>query len=100
MNLEIERPAQWADMTRNYEILIDGKKVAEIGRGEKIQLEVPDTTYSVQARIDWCTSNCMTLRANSNKLIVRNSFSGNPLKWLFVIYYISFGRNKYLELVS
>lgn len=98
MEIEVKRPAQWADMIRTYEILIDGVKVSEISRGETIKLAVPDEQFTIQARIDWCTSNVISSNNISRKLIVKNSFSGNPLKWLFILYYVSFGKNGYLTL--
>lgn len=100
MNIVISRPKQFADLIRDYKILVDGQEVAVIGAGKKIQLQLPENASTLVAKIDWCGSNEISVSelVHDVELEVKNSFA--HLIWFpFVpMYYIVFARHKYLQL--
>ena len=97
MEIQVFRPAQFSDMARDYKLFADGKEVAIIKRGEKTVVFLPEKTKMLQAKIDWCSSPMFPVSAiKSGSITVKNS-SDTAFKRLFLpLYYISFGREKYL----
>lgn len=102
MELEVTRPKQYSDMARDYHLLVDGKEIAVIKRGVTQTITLPEGSKTLKAVIDWCSSpdfNVSDIR--SGRIVVKNSFSSNFLKFIFLpLYYISFGKEKYLKIES
>jgi hypothetical protein len=46
----------WRDRARSYDIVIDGQQVANIKRGQRMELPVLSGRYQVFMRINWGTS--------------------------------------------
>ena len=102
MDIEVFRPKQFHDMARDYKLFADGEEVAVIKRGISQIVSLPNETKVIQAKIDWCSSAEVKLSdLNSNQITVKNSFASNIFKALLLpLYYISFGKNKYLTIES
>lgn len=102
MDIEIIRPKQYQDKIRNYHLIIDGKPLSKLKPNSTLKISIPDDAEYIQAKIDWCTSPRFYIKdIKSNKLIVKNRLGGNFIKALFMpIYYITFGKNKYLAIES
>ncbi len=100
MKIYVSRPKQWADMFCAYMLHIDGKKVAKIRRGQTIGLNIPDGASILSGKINWCSSNEIDIAELSpdDKLEIKNSFSPEGLSPYVPIYYVTFGRKKYLKL--
>ena len=100
MEIQVYRPKQYADMTREYKLLADNVEITTLKRGETIGVSIPENTNVLQARIDWCYSQEVKIsELNGIQLTVKNNFSGNILKVLLLtLYYVSFGKNKYLKI--
>ncbi|WP_233009606.1 hypothetical protein [Rheinheimera faecalis] len=102
MEIEVTRPKQFADMARDYHLLVDGKEVAIIKRGTTQTITLPVGSKTLKAVIDWCSSpefNVSDIR--SGKVVVRNAFSSNFFKSIFLpLYYISVGKDRYLKIES
>ncbi|MGB1261367.1 MAG: hypothetical protein ACPG52_00535 [Cognaticolwellia sp.] len=100
MDIEVFRPKQFNDMARDYKLFADGEEVAVIKRGVSQVISLPNDTNVLQAKIDWCSSAEFNVsELSSNQITVKNSFAGNLFKALFLpLYYISFGKNKYLTI--
>jgi len=99
MEIQITRPNQFQDKIRNYNLIIDGEKVTEIKPNSTQKISIPDNAEYIQAKIDWCSSPIFYINSlTSDKLIVKNSFGDSLIKILlfFGLYYITFGKEKYL----
>lgn len=60
-HLHIHRPKQYADGLRRYKILVDGVIEEEISAGSSVWLEVSPGRHELMARIDWASSNTLTV---------------------------------------
>lgn len=102
MDIQVYRPKQFGDMTRDYKLLADGLEIGLLKRGETQTIKIPDNTRSLQATIDWCSSQEFLIsELREKKLTVKNSFSDNLFELLlFALYYITIGKSKYLKIES
>ncbi len=102
MEIEVTRPKQFIDMARDYHLLVNGKEVAIIKRGTTQTITLPEGSKTLKAVIDWCSSpefNVSDIR--SGKVVVRNAFSSNFFKSMFLpLYYISVEKDRYLKIES
>lgn len=102
MNIQVFRPKQFVDMARDYKLFADDVEVATIKRGVTQTVNIPDSTKNIQAKIDWCSSQAFPVASITDKgIIIKNSFGSNIFKLLFLtIYYVSFGKSKYLSVTN
>ena len=102
MEIQVFRPNQFVDMARPYKLYADGKEVASMNRGETTVIFLPNKTKMLQAKIDWCSSPMLPVIAiTAGSITIKNSFSGNFFKRLFLpLYYISFARKRYLVMLD
>ena len=100
MEIEVIRPKQYADMARDYYLLVDGKEVAVIKRGATQKITVPESSKTLKAVVDWCSSPEFDVSdIRSGKIVVKNSFGSNFFKSLFLpLYFISLGKERYLKI--
>ncbi|MCT6699973.1 hypothetical protein [Rheinheimera sp. 4Y26] len=100
MEIEVTRPKQFADMARDYHLLVDGKEIAVIKRGTTQTITLPEGSKTLKGVIDWCSSpefNVCDIR--SGRIVLKNSFGSNFFKFIFLpLYYISLGKNRYLKI--
>ncbi|QGX38421.1 hypothetical protein [Permianibacter aggregans] len=102
MEIKVTRPKQFADMVRDYRLLADSKEIAVIKRGTTQSVTLPEGCKMLKAEIDWCSSPEFPVsEIRAGKIVVKNSFSSNFLKAMFLpLYYISFGKEMYLAIES
>jgi len=102
MNIQIFRPKQLADMARDYKLFADDVEVATIKRGVTQIFEIPDSTKNIQAKVDWCSSQTFPVASITEKgITIKNSFSSNIFTFILLpLYYITFGKNKYLSVTN
>lgn len=102
MNIEVFRPKQFVDIGRDYKLFADDKEVAIIKRGITQTVEIPDSTINIQAKIDWCSSQTFPVTSITEKgIIIKNSFGSNIITLVLLpLYYITFGKNKYLTVTN
>jgi len=102
MNIQVFRPKQFVDMARDYKLFADDVEVAIIQRGVSQTVEIPDSTENLQAKIDWCSSQSFPVSSiNEKGIIIKNSFGSNIFTlFLLPLYYITFGKNKYLTVTN
>lgn len=100
MKIEVTRPKQFADMARDYHLLVDGEEIAVIKRGVTQTVTLPEGSKTLKAVIDWCSSpDFQVSDIRSGQIVVKNSFASNFFKALFLpLYYISLGKNRYLRI--
>jgi hypothetical protein len=102
MNIHVFRPKQFVDIARDYKLFADDVEVAIIKRGGTQTIEIPDSTKNIQAKIDWCSSPVFPLASINDKgIIIKNSFGSNIFTLVLLpLYYITFGKNKYLSVTN
>lgn len=44
---------RWQDRTRDYKIIVDGRKVARVGNGGKATISIEPGKHNVRMAIDW-----------------------------------------------
>jgi hypothetical protein len=101
--LKIARLNEKTNRLRAIKLFVDGVNVGTIANGETKDFEVTASAHEVIAKIDWCTSNQIScvISDKETKLFALNSFAQtNPLGIFAAIYYTSFGRKKYLNLIE
>lgn len=93
--LSIQRTSEFENRARKINIEINGELVCKIKNGEHISLDIPSGKHSIQAKIDWCTSNRLELDVEdtSHLKIVLSSGDGPGL------FRFLFKTNEYLKLV-
>ncbi len=105
MKIIIKRPGSLFDRIRDYTVILDGVKVGHIKSGKTITLDASQDEHELHLKIDWCTSNSITIQGDVAELHLHcyNTFAGwKALIPLYIPlapwYYISFGRRNYLTL--
>ena len=100
MDIEFIRPKQFQDKIRNYHIYVNGNKFIKLRPNSSQVISIPSHTKFIQAKVLWCSSPKFYLdNSASKKLIVKNRISGGFFKVLISpLYYLSFGKNKYLKI--
>lgn len=99
--IRITRHNEYANKIRKIKILIDGNEYDSIANGESKEIHVIEGRHTLQAKIDWCSSNILTFDISDNdfKNFDLTSFAKhNSLGSFAAIYYITFGASKYLNL--
>lgn len=96
VKLIINRSSEYSNKLRSIGIYLDDKKIGDIADGESKEFEVEEGTHTLRAKIDWCRSNPINLKMNSEEIIRFNLSGRNPFLSLF---YITFGKDQYLELL-
>lgn len=61
--LIVERRSTYNAALRKIAILVDGKKVGEVGNGQALEVDIASGAHEVRARIDWIESKPLTLEA-------------------------------------
>lgn len=54
--LLIKRNSEWANKMRNFQLYLNGRKFTQIKDRQLLSFEIPEGTYRLEARIDWCGS--------------------------------------------
>ena len=128
MKIRIYRNKELVNFAGVYNIFVNGINVEKIKFGENYKdIEVDQETAKIQIKIQWCGSNVIETQSNknSNELVVSSKinffkttlivffmvlfgFLGYTIDFKFMylmflvyaypFYYITFGKNKYLNL--
>lgn len=99
----ITRSGEYANRLRAIKIFADGTLLGTIGNGETKTFDIAPGTYSLQAKIDWCRSNALTvdIGENASRQFYLDSFARHSKLGAFAaIYYITFGASRYLHLAE
>ncbi len=94
--LRFVRGSGYADRLRRYNIFVNGAQVGTIARDAVLDLEVPRGPLTIEARIDWCRSQPLTIEATPDQRIeieVLNNWGA-----LLALWGITFGFRTYLIL--
>jgi hypothetical protein len=63
-SITIAREKRYNAVYRNFQIIIDGVKVGEIGPGETRHFRVAPGSHTVEVKIDWCRSPPLSVAKN------------------------------------
>lgn len=99
MKLIVSRDSGYADVLRQYAIILDGKIAGEIGNGETMEFPIGPGKHRIAAKIDWCTTPALEFTASadeSSSLQVRSNLRGPQL--LLTLWYVLVERSKYLHI--
>ncbi|MEP3210827.1 MAG: hypothetical protein ABJN95_16615 [Maribacter sp.] len=94
--LSIKRISEFENRARKIQINLDGKIVATIKNGEQLELDVPTGKHTVQAKIDWCSSNLIEFEADTLSHIALELKSGDGPS----LFRIIFRAKEYLKLTK
>lgn len=87
------------DRLRAYRLMVDGVAVAKVKRGETATVTLSPGRHRIRMKIDWCGSRTLELDvSDSDRLAVRCRPGLTGLKALAVPLYLTFLRNRYIEL--
>jgi hypothetical protein len=94
--IEIRRRHRaWADRLREYHVLIDNERVGTLRDGQSSTYSVDAGSHRVQLQIDWARSEPRTVDVAAGDIVALECRGRNPLA---ALYWITFGRNRYVEL--
>jgi hypothetical protein len=93
----INRASEYSNKLRDIKILLNDKEIGKIKDGESKTFPIQPGKYQLIAKVDWCSSNEITLNINEGEV---KRFSLNGTSSFLALYYITFGRNKYLNLLE
>ncbi|MEA2448330.1 MAG: hypothetical protein QOG63_262 [Thermoleophilaceae bacterium] len=90
------RPGGWVDRARAYKILIDGSEVGRIKAGEAHAFELAPGAHELHLAIDWTRSPSVEMQlAEGERAQLFCRPNANPLT---VLWFITFGRGRYIRL--
>lgn len=72
------RRGGYRDIARSYLVIIDGKELAKIKRGQTIELPVAAGLHEVFLKIDWCRSPTVHIDAAAGEVIKLFCEPGGP----------------------
>jgi len=101
--VKITRSNEYINRIRNIKLLLDGKKIDTIANSETKEFEIAEGIHTLQAKIDWCSSNKITFTVSEkqSKAFELTSFAKNKsFGGLALIYHTTFGASKYLNLIE
>lgn len=99
--LRITRTSEYANRLRKIRLVLDNKELSLIANGETKDFEITAGVHTLQAKIDWCSSNRLTFTVAESgiKSFDLSSFAKKSTLGIFsAIYYITFGAGKYLNI--
>ncbi|MTI96927.1 MAG: hypothetical protein FH749_15905 [Firmicutes bacterium] len=99
--IRIKRDSGFVDRVRAYKVVLNDEVVGTISNGQQIELNVPPGRHRLNLKIDWCRSNIVEFEMSEHPINFECGSNLRGAKFLlpFIeIYYITFGRNKYLWL--
>lgn len=97
--LTISRESAFADRLRAYAVMLDGKKIGDLGNGETKSFVIEPGQHTLALKIDWCGSPVLAFTASDNTVaFFRASTNLKGIKIFFAIWYVLFERNAYLQL--
>lgn len=67
--INLTRKSEFKNALRKYTILVDGNDVGSIGNGKSLQIDIEPGMHTIQAKIDWCTSNTIEFDTENDELI-------------------------------
>jgi hypothetical protein len=67
--IALNRARDYFGVARHLRILIDGRDVADVGYGGRVEVGLEPGTYSVQVAMDWCRSPPCEVQVHQDELV-------------------------------
>lgn len=85
--LTLQRPKEKFNKNCSYEILVDGNFVTCLNNGETKTVAIPNDAENLQARLQWCGSQNLSLGKleNQNNIIVAGDSFLNQKMYLIIV---------------
>lgn len=99
--LTINRSSEYANRLRDIALWLNNEKIGTVGNGKSVDFEIPAGSHTLQAKIDWCTSNEVSFQVpdKGSRQFQLTSFAKHSRFGIWAtIYYITLGAKKYLRL--
>ena|ERR1044072_4044260 len=64
----ITRSSEWLNKLRDANLLLDNKKIGTIADGDTVEFEVCEGTHTIEASLDWCSSNIFDFSVSSGEV--------------------------------
>ena len=92
----MQRDKGWADKLRNYQILLDGVKIEELGEGARVLHQIDVGRHVIEATVDQCGSQPLSFEANAEDVVVTVKSALRGWRVFLSLFYIIFNRRGYL----
>ena len=93
--ITVKRSSEYANKLRKIQLVLDDQVIDEIEDGEIKTIKVKPGKHILKAKIDWCQSNEIVFNINEGE---DKEFFLKGTSPLLALYYITFGKDKYLQL--
>lgn len=97
-HLQIRSTSPWLNRARKIHMTGDGQDLGTVRYGQILLVTLPEGDHQLQARIDWCGSEALTVRCSGNEVLdveikgFRHSDWILPLTGLLGIAFFVFGQ--------
>lgn len=93
--ITVKRSSEYANKLRKIKLVLDDQVIEAIDDGETKTIQVKPGSHKLKATIDWCQSNEIVFNINEGE---DKEFSLKGRSPMLALYYITFGKDKYLQL--
>lgn len=95
--LVITRESSYPDRFRSYGVMLDGKKIGELGNAESKQFTIAPGTHAISLKIDWCGSRTLDFSIAEGETLAFSARSNlQGAKIFLALWYTLFDQNGYL----
>ena len=93
-SLTIVRDSGFTDRRRNYQVLLDGNKIGQIGHAETKKFPVSPGRHRLRLKIDWCGSRDVEFDAKETDELI---FRATNLQGLTVYWCVFLSPSSYIK---
>ncbi|MDQ0230184.1 hypothetical protein [Metabacillus malikii] len=94
--INIQREASWSDKFRSYKVIVNEEEVGTIRQKETFQYPLKPGIHTLYLKIDWCRSEKFEFEIKEDETLNFQCGGLNGYQAFINLWYITFGRNKYL----
>lgn len=97
--ITIHRKYSFFNSFRKFEIYKNDRQIYKLKNNEKLEIEATEGDV-IQAKLDWCNSNKITIKSNSSNYIILKSWLPSWLSVFLLIFIFSIFLINYIALSS
>jgi hypothetical protein len=96
-HLRVERaPNGYRDRLRSYAVILDGRKVGGVRRGQAIEIDISPGSHVAMLKMDWCSSPRLTFGVSAGEVACLACRPGGSL--LSAPWHSLFARGRYVAI--
>ena len=97
--IKIIRRTHFRDQLRDYRIYCNNSYLESLNENSEYSFKIEEDS-KIYLRVDWCKSNMVEIdfSASETSILLEVQPTGNSWNIFTLLYYITFGKNKYLTL--